>query len=107
MNFERKGYGRIFVDKEENIARVKEIIKEMDEYEYGYLPDDLITVYDTTCYKIHSDGSISTASTTYNHKFDSLDLGELMFRCWNEGIHIFCLIGRYGYSKILDQEMRL
>lgn len=22
--------------------------------------------------------------------------GELMFRCWNEGIHCFCLIGRYG-----------
>lgn len=96
MEFNRKGYGRIFVDKAENIPRVREIIREMDEYEYSYLPDDLITVYDPSTYKVYNEGSHSTASTVYNHKFDSLDLGELMFRCWNEGIHCFCLIGRYG-----------
>lgn len=28
--FPRKGYGRIFVEKEEDIAKVKEIIRNMD-----------------------------------------------------------------------------
>lgn len=85
MRFYTKSYGRIFVDKQENIERVKEIIKEMDDFEYTYLPDDLITVFDS-----------NTFDTTYTHKFDSLDLGELMNRCWKEGIHIFCVTGAYG-----------
>ena len=43
--FPRKAYGRIFVEKEEDIDKVKEIIRKMDEFEYEYLTNDLITVF--------------------------------------------------------------
>lgn len=35
--FPRKGYGRIFVEKEEDIEKVKDIIRKMDEFEFEYL----------------------------------------------------------------------
>lgn len=43
--FITKGYGRVYTLKTtaEAINRIEEIIKEMDEFEFGYLPDDLIT----------------------------------------------------------------
>src|SRR5574344_1162266 len=44
--FPRKEYGRIFVEKESDIPIVKEIIRKMDGFEYGYLPEDLIAVFD-------------------------------------------------------------
>lgn len=77
QTFNRKGNGRIYTNNAENIERIKEIIKEMDEFEYDYLPDDLITVFK---------GEIKHV---YTHKFDSLDLDELMRRCWNEEIYVF------------------
>ena len=72
--FTRKGYGRIFTDTEENIMKIKEIIKAMDSDEFGYLPDDLIAVYK------------GYDEVVYNGKFDSLDLDELTKRCEREGI---------------------
>jgi hypothetical protein len=45
MKFPHKGYGRLFVESKEDIAKVKEIIREMDDWEYAYLPDDLIAVF--------------------------------------------------------------
>lgn len=44
MTFDYKGYGRIFVEKEKDIQKVKDKIKELDDFEYEYLPDDLIRV---------------------------------------------------------------
>ena len=38
--FPRKGYGRIFVEKESDIPAVKEIIRKMGEFEYDYLPEN-------------------------------------------------------------------
>lgn len=95
MQFYRKEYGRIFVEKEEDIPRVREIIKDMDEFEYSYLPEDLIAVYEPPVCAPNGT-PISSVSTVYNGKFDDLDLGKLMFRCWNAGIRMFCVIGRYG-----------
>lgn len=77
MKFGRKSYARIYTDKEENIEKIRTIIKRLDEFEFGYLPNDLIAVYD---------GKIELV---YNHKFDDLDLKELMDTCWNAGIHMF------------------
>ena len=85
MTFDRKGYGRIYTDKEENIQPIKDIIKEMDEFEFGYLPKDLIAVYQ---------GEIRHV---YIGKFDELDLNDLMKRCWNKGIHVFCTFGHEPY----------
>lgn len=91
--FERKGYGRIFVEKEEDIPKVREIIRKMDEYEYEhYLPSDIIAVFNPKEVK-----SACTPGKTYvkvelayTHKFDSIDLNELTMRCWMEGIRMFC-----------------
>lgn len=91
--FERKGYGRIFVEKEEDIPKVREIIRKMDEYEYEhYLPSDLITVFNPDVHEYVHDKSkkFIHVNLTYTHKFDSLDLNELTMRCWMAGIKMFC-----------------
>ena len=82
MTFERKGYGRIFVQKEEDIQKVKDIIKEMDEFEYEYLPENLIAVF-----------SPENMDSVYTHKFDDLDTNELTRKCWECGIYMFCWFG--------------
>ena len=84
MQMPRKGYGRIYTEKAEDIPMIKNIIEEMDEFEITYLPQDLIAVFD---------GEINTI---YTHKFDALDIGLLMENCWKRGIKMFCVDGRYG-----------
>lgn len=92
--FPRKGYGRIFVEKEEDIQKVKDIIRKMDEFECGYLPTDLITVFSPNIKRFNNHLNEPKdhlwLSLAYTHKFDSLNLNELQFRCWAEGIKIFC-----------------
>ena len=91
--FPRKAYGRIFVEKEADISKVKDIIRKMDEFEYDYLPEKFITVFDSNI-KAFSDGSKHFwMDFAYTHKFDSLDLNELQFRCWAAGVKIFCVMG--------------
>lgn len=76
--FTRKGYGRIFVTKQEDIWKVEAIIHDMDEFEYEYLPKDFIAVFDVQ------------PESIYLAKFCDLDLDELTRRCWMEGIWIWC-----------------
>ena len=73
----RKGYGRIYVENEGDIPRVREIIKEMDEFEYEYLPDDLIAPFG------------EYPNVAYTHKFDDLDVDVLTATCWERGIRIW------------------
>lgn len=88
MTFDRKGYGRIFVQKEEDIQKVKEIIKEMNDFEYDYLPVDLIAVF-----------SPENMEAVYTHKFDDLDTNELTRKCWERGVYMFCWFGQLtGYE---------
>ena len=82
MIFDRKGYGRIFVEKQEDIQKVKDIIKEMDEFEFDYLPDDLITVF-----------SEENMKAVYTHKFCDLDTQLLTRLCWEKGIKMFVWYG--------------
>lgn len=79
--FYSKGYGIILVSKEEEIGIVKAEIKEMDAFEYDYLPDNLIRVMPPT-------GSILLE---YNGKFDDLDIDILAIRLWRKGIHILAI----------------
>ena len=72
-----KGYGRIYVKSKEDIEKVKGIIKELDEFEYGYLPSDLIALF--------ADYPI----TCYTHKFSDLDMDRLTATCLDRGIHIW------------------
>jgi hypothetical protein len=95
--FDEKQFGRIFTDKEENILKIQNIIKEIDEDEFEYLPENLIIVYK------------GGFDTTYNGKFYDIDLDELINRCNKQ--HITCGIvkAHQDYSwefdePILDQE---
>lgn len=72
-----KGYGRIYVEKRDDIEKVKETIRLMDEFEYSYLPDELITVY------------TDFPKVVYTHKFSDMDIADLTNRCWNLGIKIW------------------
>jgi hypothetical protein len=79
INFTRKGYGRIYVENKEDISKVIEIIKEIDEYEATYMPPDLIGTFD------------EFPKIVYTHKFDSIDINVLTIKCWSKNIKIFCL----------------
>lgn len=39
-----KGWGRIFVSHESHKERMIELMKELDEFEFGYLPDNMFAV---------------------------------------------------------------
>lgn len=75
--FTHKGYGRIYVDKKENIEKIHTIIKHMDAFEYEYLPKALIATFD------------EYPKVVYTHKFSDLDLNVLTATCWKNGIHIW------------------
>lgn len=76
--FTKKGYGRIYVAKEEDIVKVKNIIKCLDEFEFKYMPEDFIVPF--TAYP----------AVVYTHKFSDLDLDQLAAICFNYGIYIYC-----------------
>lgn len=90
--FPRKGYGRIFVEQEKDIPKVKEIIRKMDDFEYGYLPEDLIAVFNPNIKTFPADNPKDHLwlDMRYTNKFDSLNLNEFQFRCWAAGVKVFC-----------------
>ena len=98
--FPRKQYGCIFVEKEEDIEKVKEIICKMDEFEYDYLPKKLIKVFDPNIKTFPKENPKDHLwlDLEYTHKFDSLNLNELQFRCWAAGIKIFCCMNNTEYE---------
>jgi hypothetical protein len=77
--FTRKGYGRIYVNNIEDIEIVKNEIKEMDAFEFEYLPEKLITTFD------------QYPQLEYTSKFDTIDLDKLTANLWKNGVFIFCL----------------
>lgn len=74
--FGRKTYGRIFVKQSADVEKVCEIIRELDEFEYEYMPDEFVAVYDST-----------NCPVTYGHKFE-LDMDRLRFACFNEAVPV-------------------
>lgn len=79
--FSRKTYGRIFVQKPEHIQIVKDTIKEVDEFEYEYMPSDLVAVYP------------DEKGFIYLHKFE-IDKDELTKSCIAKGVWIWCVDGQ-------------
>lgn len=78
-SFTHKGYGRIYVENEADINIVASVIKMMDDYEFGYMPKNLITTFD------------KYPDVVYVHKFDDIDLDVLTALCWKKGIKVWCL----------------
>lgn len=93
MRFSHKGYGRIFVEKEEDISKVEDIIKEIDEDEFNfYYPtgeymggnkERLVTTFSKNNYK-----------SIYIGKFDDIDIGQVLKKAWEQGIHCFAIFGK-------------
>lgn len=72
----RKGESRCFVFFQDHIEKVKAIIKEIDEFEFEYMPEDWITLWDG-----HYDDRV------YNGKFD-INIVRLYTECGKKGISI-------------------
>lgn len=102
MKFTRKWYGRFFVEKEEDIEKVKQIMREIDEYEFKhYYPSgdfhgggsnhELITVFKEE--NLHA---------VYVEKFDDMDMSKVLIECWKRGIKCFVIDGMItGLEKTL------
>ena len=93
--FTRKGYGRIYVQKSSDCEKVEEIIKELNEFEYEYLPKRMFAHID------------HFPEVVYTGKFDELDLDLITIVCAKRGINIFCFDARMdefasGYKKFED-----
>ena len=78
MELVHKGNSRCFVFREEDIQKVYETIKEIDEYESRYTPTDWVTVWDDK-----GDDS----SMVYNGKFD-INVPKLIDECGKKGVGI-------------------
>jgi len=87
--FTKKGYGRIYCLNPDDVQAVKDEIKVMDEFEFGYLPKDLIAPFS------------EYPMLKYTHKFDALNLNLLTARLWQKGIYIFCL--NNGRIEFVDE----
>ena len=76
LNLIQKGESRCFVFNEEDIEKVKEIIKQISEFEFDYLPDNWIAVWRG-----------DEKDLVYNGKFD-IDIPKLTEECGRVGIGI-------------------
>lgn len=74
----RKGWGRLYVKEVADVGEVRAIVKEIDEFEAGYLPDDLIAPFS------------EYPRVTYIGKFCDMDIDALIATCWHRGIMVWC-----------------
>lgn len=80
--FDYKTHGRIFVMREGDESKVRDIIKEIDDGEACYMPSNFITVWNGNPNDI-----------VYAHKFEA-DIDNLVTECWNRGVPILCVTGK-------------
>lgn len=83
----KKGYGRIYVAHPSKIPRVLEILKEIDDYEFGsYYVNGLVTSFP-------EDG---IPELIYTHKFE-MCIDDITTRCWREDIWVWCITQRHEH----------
>ena len=83
----RKDYAAIYVNNLIDIQKVRDIIQEMDEFEFEYLPDELIKPFS------------EYPSVSYTYKFYDLDMDALTAICWSRGIFIWVFNAKEQYPK--------
>ena len=84
----RKGYARIYVAKPEDVEKVVALIKELDEFEFGYLPEGMVAPFS------------EYPKLCYTHKFDGLCMNRLASECWKRGI--FAWVCDNGHTEYMD-----
>ena len=96
MMFDRKDYGRIFVEKEEDIEKVENIMKEIDDYEFEYYYPKGTNPYlnDKKHGRILTVYSVENYYSVYVHKFDDMDISKVLHEAWKQGIHCFAVFGK-------------
>ena len=72
-----KGYGRIYCENAESIAKVVAVINEQVEFEFRYLPEGMIVPFE------------KYPAVVYTQKFSDLDMDKLTAECWKRGIKIW------------------
>ena len=87
--FRYKTYGRIFVAREEHVAIVIDSIKKVDDFEFTYMPKDLVAVYRPG----------GPNMLTYLHKFE-IDKIALALECMDRGVWIWCIDGGFDGSYL-------
>jgi hypothetical protein len=88
--FERKTWGRIFIQDEAYYDAIEGIMATVDEYETKqYLPEGLVTTY--------SPGGKN--ELIYLHKFE-MDKIALTRACLDKGIWIWCVDGFRDYAVL-------
>lgn len=85
---EREHYGRIFVEKEEDIAVVKEVMREIDEDEFEHYYPNGVTPQDEFI-AVFSEENLHSV---YGGKFE-MDLAEVCIRAWKRGVKCFYVSG--------------
>jgi hypothetical protein len=80
IRLSRKTYGRIYVAKPEDVQVVKDTIKEVDGFEYEYMPEDVVAVFGTD------------DELVYLHKFE-IDANALAKACMEKGVWIWIVDG--------------
>lgn len=92
MKFQRKGYGRIFVEKEEDIVALENIMREIDQYEfYNYYPKGYSGELSKRLVTTFSDKNFYSI---YVGKFDDMDMSQVLKKAWDKGIHCFVVFGK-------------
>ena len=88
----RKSYGRIFVQKEEDIQVVLDVVAEFFAHEVNYLGKDVIAVWKE--YKVsQTDGKVyKYVPLVFTHKFEP-DLETLIAECMARGVWITAFTG--------------
>ena len=98
--FMKKTYGRIFVPVGMTAALVHEAVRELDAYEFDYMPKDIVAVWNP---------GEPPPRLVYTHKFE-IDIDKLTALCWSRGIHVWCVTGYHDPSsfqplpKMQDQD---
>ena len=77
-----KGESRCFVFQEEDIQKVYDTIKEMDEFEFSYTPENWVTVFNSN--ETYRNGMV------YNGKFD-INVPQLIDECGKKGFGIIII----------------
>jgi len=82
-----KGYGRIYVQKPEDIAVVEQIMEEIDPQEFeGYYPEGLVTTFD------------QYPEVIYTGKYSDINMDVVTAIAWSRGVPVFVLdTGRNDY----------